>query len=213
MNEQIIKLQRATSPAELAQMSIPTLAFDGTFYDAFGEPESTGIWFIWGDSGSGKTSFIAQFVKYLTRFDKLVYNALEEGRSKANQRAWDRVNMKEVTGKIGLVQEPMEHLTVRMDKRKSAGIVVVDSAQYAKLTKAKYFAIKDKYEGKKLIIFVSHADGKDPRGSLAKDILFDASLKIWVEGYRAFTRGRSIGPKGYYDIWPEGAAKYWGENQ
>ena len=50
-----------------------------------------------------------------------------------------------------------------------------------------------------------------PTGRSGKSVMFDASLKIYVEGYRAFSKGRFIGPKGYYDIWPEEAARYWGE--
>jgi hypothetical protein len=41
--------------------------------------------------------------------------------------------------------------------------------------------------------------------------MYDASLKIWIEGYRAFSKGRYIGPNGgVYTIWEEGAEKYWG---
>ena len=63
----------------------------------------------------------------------------------------------------------------------------------------------------KLIIFISHAKGRLPKGRSGESVMFDASLKIYVEGYRAFSKGRFIGPKGYYDIWPEEAARYWGE--
>ena len=39
---------------------------------------------------------------------------------------------------------------------------------------------------------------------------YDASLKIYVEGFRAFSKGRFKGPKEYYDIVPEKAIPYWG---
>ena len=41
--------------------------------------------------------------------------------------------------------------------------------------------------------------------------MYDATLKIWVEGFKAFSKGRFIGEKGNYTIWEEGANKYWGE--
>jgi len=31
-----------------------------------------------------------------------------------------------------------------------------------------------------------------------------------VEGYRAFSKGRTFGELGYYTIWPERAEAYWG---
>ena len=43
--------------------------------------------------------------------------------------------------------------------------------------------------------------------------MYDATLKIWVEGYRAFSKGRFIGRTGKYDIWPEHAERYWGESE
>ena len=40
----------------------------------------------------------------------------------------------------------------------------------------------------------------------------DATLKVWVEGYTAFSKGRFIGDTGKYTIWAEGADRYWGNN-
>lgn len=40
--------------------------------------------------------------------------------------------------------------------------------------------------------------------------MYDASLKVWVEGYTAFSKGRFIGETGKYTIWQEGADRYWG---
>jgi hypothetical protein len=43
--------------------------------------------------------------------------------------------------------------------------------------------------------------------------MYDATLKIWVEGYRAFSKGRFIGSTGQYDVWAEGAERYWGSKK
>lgn len=47
----------------------------------------------------------------------------------------------------------------------------------------------------KLLIFISHASGQNPDGRTAKKVLYNASLKIYVEGKRAFSHGRFIGRK------------------
>jgi hypothetical protein len=52
---------------------------------------------------------------------------------------------------------------------------------------------------------------KHPVGKTALKVMYDASLKIWVEGYKAFSKGRYIGSNGgEYVIWEDGAANYWG---
>lgn len=43
--------------------------------------------------------------------------------------------------------------------------------------------------------------------------MYDDTLKIWVEGYVAYSKGRFIGDKGKYMIWDKGAYMYWGINQ
>ena len=40
-------------------------------------------------------------------------------------------------------------------------------------------------------------------------VMYDASLKIWVEGYKAFSKGRYIGPTGECTVFEEGAKRYW----
>lgn len=65
----------------------------------------------------------------------------------------------------------------------------------------------------KLFIVISQAEGRSPKGRMAKDVMYDADLKIWVEGHRAISKGRYIGTKGYYTNWIEGAAKYWGPEE
>lgn len=50
----------------------------------------------------------------------------------------------------------------------------------------------------------------NPAGKAAKSVMYDASLKIWVEGYKAISKGRFIGKTGEYVIWDDGARGYWG---
>ena len=41
-------------------MKKKTIPFTGAWADAFGNPERKGVWFVWVQSGNGKTSFIMQ---------------------------------------------------------------------------------------------------------------------------------------------------------
>lgn len=192
-------------------MKYETMAFDGAWRDAFGTPERRGVWIIWGNSGNGKTSFALQLAKYLCRFGRVAYDSLEEGACLTMQEAMRRENMMEVNKKFLLIDnENMEELGIRLSRQKSPDIVVIDSFQYTQMNYRQYIAFKERHK-RKLLIFVSHADGKLPNGRAAKSLMYDASLKIYIEGFRAFSKGRFIGPVGHIDIVPHKARAYWGE--
>lgn len=205
-------MKRAYSPSEILNMNKKVFDFEGEWFKAFGTPEQLGVWFIWGNSGNGKTSFVMQLARELSRFGKVAYNALEEGTSKTVQDSIERFGLDELDGKLQFICEDMDMLTARLAKRRSPDYVIVDSFQYAQLTYKQYISFKEA-NANKLIIFVSHADGKRPSGRAAVSVMYDAALKVWVEGYRAFSKGRYIGEVGYYDAWKEGALEYWGENE
>lgn len=204
-------MSRALSVSDVLSMKKDTLPFEGAWKEAFGEPERTGVWLVWGRSGNGKTSFVLQLCKELCKWGHVVYDSLEEGDSLTMQNAFRRHSMLDVRGRLVLLDcESMEDLSERLSKRKSAEFVVVDSFQYTQMNYKQYVKFKEAHKDK-LLIFVSHARGTMPAGRSAVSVMFDASLKVWVEGYKAFSKGRYIGSKGIYTIWAEKARQYWGE--
>ena len=205
-------MKRALSINEVLHQKKKTFDFEGPWYDAFGYPEKSGVWFIWGNSGNGKSSFVMQLCKELCRFDRVAYDSLEEGDSLTMQQSLIRHGMQSVGKKFALLNcESIEDLKVRLRKRKSYNIIVIDSFQYTMLNYRDYIGLKEAFRDK-LFIFISHASGRNPRGAAAQSVMYDATLKVWVEGYTAFSKGRYIGPKGSYTIWDEGAARYWGND-
>ena len=204
--------RNAKGVREVLSMKFDTFPFSGAWYDAFGTPERRGIWIIWGNTGSGKTSFVMQLCKELCKYGRVAYDSLEEGACLTMQNSLKRFNMQEVNGKFLLLDvEPIDQLCLRMKRQKSPDFVVIDSLQYTQMTYAQFIKIKEAYRNK-LIIFISHASGTNPDGRVAKKVAFDAALKIYVEGKRAFSKGRFIGPVGHFDVWPEEAAAYYGED-
>ena len=179
---------------------------------AFGTPESCGVWFVWANSGNGKSNFIMQLIKALSGNGDILFNALEEGDSESFRKKLIEHKVNELKKRILFVREGMEELETRLDKRKSPKIVVIDSFQYTGMNYKQYKSFKEKYPDK-IIIFVSHAEGKKPVGRSANSLMYDAYMKIWVEGYKAFCKGREIGENGgFYTIWEEGAQRYWDES-
>lgn len=187
-----------------------TFPFEGEWADAFAQPERTGVWFIWGRSGNGKTSFVMQLIRELCRYDRVAFDSMEEGDSLSMRQKLVRHGLTEVGNRLHILDaEPMDALSERLSKRKSYNIVVIDSFQYTQMTYKDYLHFKEQHKDK-LLIFLSHASGATPRGSSAVGVMYDATLKIWVEGYKAFSKGRFIGPTGEFTIWDEGAERYWG---
>jgi len=204
-------LKRATSIAELLNMKFDVMDFSGEWFDFAGTPEKAGSWILWGLSGNGKTRFSLQLAKYLTKFGRVAYNTLEEGKKLSFQKAVRETNLKSVNGKMIVITEPIEQLTFRLTKPRAPRIVFIDSIQYSNLNKTKYAELINNHP-KVLFIFVSHAEGKNPLGTTANSVRYHSDVKIRVEGYKAFATSRFGGGEPY-TIWNDGAERYWGMEQ
>ena len=207
------RLPRALSPQDLFRMNIKTIGWGGEWKKVLGDPARTGVWILWGDSGSGKTSFALQLAKELTKYGKVAYNSLEQGASLSMREALERHELGSVRrGSFLLLSEDLETLSKRLSKRQSPDFVIIDSLQYTGLDYRGYKRFKEAHPNK-LIIFVSHAEGIQPEGRTAKKVTYDAEMKIFVEGYRAISKGRFVSEIGaFYTVWEEGATKYWLSN-
>lgn len=202
---------RALTVKEVLNKKRQTFPFDGKLADAFGQPERTGVWFIWGRSGNGKTSFVMQLIAELCKYDRVAFDSMEEGDSLSMRQKLVRHGLSQVGSRFHLLNaEPMTELKERLARRKSYNIIVIDSFQYTQISYRDYIQFKEQNKDK-LIVFISHAKGSLPRGSAAEGVMYDATLKIWVEGFKAFSKGRFIGQTGEFTIWDEGAERYWGE--
>ena len=200
-------MTRALSVTDLLNKKYQTLPFEGAWQEAFDTPERVGTWMVWGNTSNGKTQFMLQLSKELSRFGRVLIDSLEQGGSMSMQKAFKQAKMHEVKRKLLLVQEPIETLSARLLRPKSPDFVMIDSFQYTGMNYKAYQRFKELHRDK-LIIFISHADGKKPAGRAAQSVVYDVDQKIWVEGFKAFSLGRSTGATGNYTIWDKGAADY-----
>lgn len=202
---------RCFSVSEILSSKTESFALSDEFERAFGSPERTGVWFVWGRSGSGKSSFALQLSKELCRFGKVCYVSMEEGRSKSFKDNLVRSGMQEVKT-FQVFDKGLPALEELMSKRSFARIIVIDSFQYTGFSFNEYKAFVARYP-RNLFVFLSQADGNKPAGRTAVRVMYDASLKILVQGYKAFSKGRFIGATGEYTIWEKGAEEYWGKTE
>lgn len=201
---------RAVSVNNLLNKKYKLLDFTGEWFDAFKQPAQSGTWFIYGGSSNGKTSFTQQLVKYLDELGlRIAYLALEESTDHTMQESVKLAGWKKTGSKITVLEPAgVDEVDVWLSKHKSADVLIVDTVQYWDINFKRYLEFKRKHS-KKLIIYISHVKGTDPDGSVATKIMRDASLKIFVQGYRAISKGRYIGSKGYFSVWPEKEKEIW----
>lgn len=202
------KIKRAYSVTEIQNLYIPQIPFEGEWEKAFGQPGKTGTWLIWGNSGNGKSSFVIQLAKELCQYGKVAYNSLEESTGLSLQKSLNIHKMEEVSKRFLILdRESIDDLSIRLKKKRSPDMVIIDSFQYSGLTYAAYKRFKESHP-KKLLIFVSHAEGVNPEGRSARKVMYDADVKIFVQSFRAVCKGRFITePGNHFTIWAEGAAR------
>lgn len=203
-----MRIKRALTVSDLKAYRATTIDFEGEWLQSIGRPELTGSWIIWGNPANGKTRFALQLAKYLAGFCKVAYNSLEEGLSLSMKEAVMSMGMADVSRHFVLLdKEPVSELSARLRRRKSPDVIIIDSLQYTGLSYADYKRLRDEFRTK-LFVFVSHAEGREPKGNVAKSVRYDAFVKILVEGYKAFPQSR-YGGNSEYVIWDKGAREYW----
>lgn len=208
------KLRKAISVDTLLNTKFIEIPLTGRWKDLIGRPEQSGTWFLKGPSGHGKTTFMLQLVKELTKYGKVLYNSLEEGARLSMQEAVKDQNLSTFEAKRinFLHREPIDLMRKRLQRSRGIHFVVIDSIQYAFMTLKEYKELQAE-NPKKVFIINSHVEGKKAVGALARTIEYDADVKIDVEGFKAFSRSR--GSRGKitkpYTIWEEGAQHYWND--
>lgn len=203
-------MARTLSAKQVLTIKFDTIRLGGGWDECVGEIETTGIWFIWGNSGNGKTSAVVSLCKELSAFGKVLYNSREEGVSLTMQNTLRRYGMGELGSRFQLANMSLQELDEKISQQRSPKFVVLDSFQFMGLTYKDFRAFCEKHKNK-MLIFVSRTKGRQPEGRAAISAMYDASCKIWVEGYKAFSKGRFVGTTGEMTIWDEGAKKYWSD--
>ncbi len=199
-------LLKALTVANIINQRVTRILFTDKWFQAFKQPQDRGVWFVWGGTGSGKSSFIMQLAKAIALLGfKVFYNSLEEETD--DDEFIERVDINDMN-------DVSEHFTARtfeykdciafLQKRDSAKVVIIDSATYFFENFEQYQEFKKLFKNK-IIIITGHARGNNPKTELEDRIKFDAKMKIFVNAYLALCKGRTIGPNGErYIIWQTG---------
>ena len=205
---------KAISNRDVAAARFETVPFEGEWLAAIGRPELRGSWLVFGQSGSGKTTFALQLARYLSRFARVAYNTLEQGLSLSFQSAWIRAGMEEAGSAIVVLdKEPVAQLRQRLSRRRSPQVVIIDSlTAMPGFTRKDYLSLVDGFP-RKLFVFLAHERKGLPDPAIAETVRRLSEVKIYVEGFRAHVTTRYACPErgegvSDYVIWKQGAEEY-----
>ncbi|WP_025843368.1 ATP-binding protein [Porphyromonas gingivicanis] len=176
-----------------------TLAnFEGEWLRHLGRPALNGIWFVFGKSGSGKTTYCLQLAKYLTQFVKRIgYNSLEQGLSPSMQQAWRKAGLEECGRRIMLIErESLEELEERLKKKQSPDVIFIDSVLYLANPAREIIALRHKFPTK-LFIILGQERNSDVWDAKQMKIKHDADIKIRLVGGVARCETRYSTADGY----------------
>lgn len=169
--------------------------FEGEWRDLIGCPALVGVWIIWAQTSNGKTTAAMKLAKYLTDFEKVMYWSKEEGVSDSLQDAILRAKLDpKQKRKFFFVpqEETFESFKERLRDPKSPKVVFMDSLQVmAKLYGSQfYYELKEEFAHKKLFVFISQAEGQNPKGAIGDDVRYDANVKMRVERFKLTAESR-----------------------
>ncbi|MCL1652560.1 hypothetical protein BAZ12_00580 [Elizabethkingia miricola] len=204
-NQETYTVPPAYSWADIEKRKFKTLEFEGVWRDLIGTPEVSGSWIIWGLSGNGKTRFCLQLAKYMAGFQRVFYNTLEEGMKLSFKQALEDNNIQSVGNRFCFHKEKLPQLLARLRQKRSPNIIIIDSLQHFRITQAEYYNLLEEFPNK-LFIFISHAQGSQPKGELADEIRYNSDVKIRVDKFIATpVENTRYGGNKPYTIWEEGA--------
>lgn len=211
-------MKKALTVNNIVNQKVTLIDFKKThpqLYQAFGNPQNKGIWFVWGGSGSGKSSLLLDLAKAFSESFKTIHNELEEDLDDLDFINRIRLkNMQDVKENFLTASYNYEELCEYLEKRDSPKVVIINSATYFFKDLQQYFEFTNKYKRKKIIIVSGMAKSNNPYSELETKIMYDANKKIFVSGYQALCKGRTIGPNGgVYIIWAEGYEKIRGTQE
>ncbi|MDB4157942.1 ATP-dependent serine protease [bacterium] len=207
-------MKKALTLANIQNQVIKKILFTGIWLDAFGNPQNRGLWFIWGGSGSGKSTFLMMLAKVLAALDyKVLYNLLEEESDDLDYiERTQLIGMQEVKDHFLTASYDLNDLDTYLSSRNSPQVVVIDSLPYLTKSFDEWMVFKRKWSKKKILIVSGHAKGKNPSTEMQERVMFDAKMKIFVTAYLAICKGRTIGKNGgRFIIWKEGYEKLRGQ--
>lgn len=185
--------------ADIATRSYKRAGLPKEWTAHMGDPELGQTIIVWGQSASGKSYYAMKLAKgFAEAGHRVLYYPLEEGITASYNEKIVNCQMADVSRRFFTARDnfSIDSLAEVLTSNLAPKVVVVDSVQYSAMSYEDYKEIRRRWPNVTLI-FVSHADGPEPRGSVATSIRYDAGVKVRVVAKRAKADSRFGGREDY----------------
>ena len=188
-------MSRALTAKNLFDKKYKTFPFTGIWKEVFDEPETSGIWLIYGKEKNGKTWGTLLAADYLSKFTKVLYISAEEGMGLAFQNACKRAYIDPKNRNIHFTEyEPIEELYQRLKRRKAPKVVVLDNLTiYNEELKANGMKRLKQDFPNTLFICVAHEERNKPYTAAANMASKLAAVIVKAQGLVLIVGGRVPG--------------------
>lgn len=187
-----------------------TIALQGEWKKAMGEPEHNGIWLLYGKDKNGKTWFALKLADELSKEERVLYISAEEGIAKAFRDTCLRVGLDSGNRRIHAIDyEPIEDLQERLSRRRCERIIFIDNLTIYKddLKGNGLYKLMQSHP-EKLFILLAHEERNEPYTAVAKLAHKLAKIIIHTKGLACQVYGRC--PGGVLNIDESKSMLYWG---
>ena len=176
----------------IVKKTFKTLQLTGDFAQTLGQPETGGLWLIYGEEKMGKTTFALQLAQELAITKKVLYVMAEQGLDSD----FVSVVKREISGgKIRMSGYiPIEVLKETLSKKRQSDVVIIDNATAYKY-ELKYpdlVGLLNSFKNK-LFILLAHEVNGEVYTNTARMARMMAKRVIHVVGNMATVDGRSEG--------------------
>ncbi len=151
--------------------------------------ESSAVVYVYGESGSGKSTFVNELYQALSECVKKMYhNNVESGKSRILQLAVARLDLKcqVVWADRHSFEEMLEQV-----KKNRCNVVGLDSVDKARMSYEQYLELESlaKKRGK-ILVLIGRATGRQHSTSIGERICFDADVKVYIAEGVAYVNSR-----------------------
>lgn len=150
---------KSMSSEEAATRKFILLNFDDPRFSFIGNPSSRFVMMVYGEPGSGKTTFLLQFAKYLAEnFGRVLYVTPEEYDSPTLTMMLNRLDIRLPSDKLDFAEYIQDKDPQDYD------FIFIDSVNDHDLTYPEFREIRKKYRDKAFIPVFQMTKGKEYRG-------------------------------------------------
>jgi energy-coupling factor transporter ATP-binding protein EcfA2 len=168
----------------------PTYDFTPELISIIGDAEKNFKMIVWGQSGNGKTTFVANLCKILTAYGKVYYNSVEQGEGKSIQDMARLCKLDQCEKGSFVIgdRDTFDEMVIKLETNRCR-FAVIDSAQYMDLSIVQYKFLIQKFKRKSFII-ISWEKGSEPKGEAAQAMRYMVDIKCRVHKGIAYVDSR-----------------------